>query len=57
MVEVRAERADALAPYGLELVVGAPGQRRPQPAKIVKPLVDGVIAALHSHDGSAVADV
>jgi len=27
------------------------------PAKIIKPLVDGVIAALHTHDGTALADV
>jgi hypothetical protein len=50
-------REDPLAPFGLELVVGATGHERPAPAKIVKPLVDGVIAALHAHDGSALDDV
>jgi hypothetical protein len=50
-------RVDACAPFGLEMAVGAPADTRPALAKIVKPLADGVIAAPHAHDGSALADV
>jgi hypothetical protein len=39
-------------PYGLWLVVGVPPNEVAAPAKIVKPLVDGVVAALHNHDGT-----
>jgi hypothetical protein len=42
-------------PYALRLIVGAPTGGSVAPAKILKPLVDGVIAALHVHDGSAIA--
>jgi hypothetical protein len=50
-------RQDVAAPYGLELVLGAPSSPRTQPAKVVKPLVDGVIAAMHAHDGRALGEV
>jgi hypothetical protein len=56
--EIRAkDRPTATGLHGLELVVGAAPGERLQPAKFVKPLVDGVIAALHSHDGSALHDL
>jgi hypothetical protein len=49
--------ADPAKPFGLRLVLGlAPGERV-APAKVVKPLVDGAVSALHSHDGSALADL
>lgn len=60
---LRAARVEVLAspgptsPFGLRLELGqAPGERL-RPAKIVKPLVDGVVAALHYHDGSELLDL
>jgi hypothetical protein len=60
---LRTARIEVLAtahpncPFGLRLDLAlAPGEHI-TPAKAVKPLVDGVIAALHCHDGSALADV
>jgi hypothetical protein len=44
-------------PFGLRLQLEVPGTRRIAPAKIVKPLIDGTIAALHRHDGSALAEL
>jgi hypothetical protein len=44
-------------PFGLRLQLEVPRTRRIAPAKIVKPLVDGTIAALHCHDGSALAEL
>ncbi len=38
--------------YGLRLVLGVPTSTPLAPAKVLKPLVDGVIASLHAHDGS-----
>ena len=52
-----AKTADLPRPFGLRLVLGAPPNRPVSPAKAVKPLLDGLIAGLHSHDGSALADV
>jgi hypothetical protein len=49
--------ADPTKPFGLRLTLGmAPGEHA-APAKVVKTLVDGVIAALHSHDRTALAEV
>jgi hypothetical protein len=44
-------------PFGLRLQLEVPGTRRVAPAKIVKPLIDGTIAAPHCHDGSALAEL
>lgn len=38
-------------PFGMRVVVGVPTGRKAAPSRIVKPLVDGIIAALHCHDG------
>jgi len=37
--------------FGLLLELGAPATPAPRPADIVKPLVDGVVSGLHSHNG------
>lgn len=44
-------------PFGLRLRLEVPRASRIAPAKIVKPLIDGTIAALHCHDGSALAEL
>lgn len=44
-------------PFGLRLQLEVLRTRRIAPAKIVKPLIDGTIAALHCHDGSALAEL
>lgn len=44
-------------PFGLRLKLEVPHSLRIAPAQIVKPLVDGTIAALHCHDGTAVDDL
>jgi hypothetical protein len=44
-------------PFGVRLVLEAPRNHRIAPAKIIKPLLDGTIAALHCHDGSALTEV
>jgi hypothetical protein len=44
-------------PFGLRLELEVPRTSRIAPAKIVKPLVDGTISALHCHDGSALAEL
>lgn len=41
-------------PFALEVVWRPPLSRRPQLHTALKPMLDGVIAALHSHDGSAI---
>jgi hypothetical protein len=49
--------ADPSKPFGLRLTLGlAPGEHA-APAKVVKPLVDGVVAALHSHDRTDLVEV
>jgi hypothetical protein len=44
-------------PFGLRLKLEVPRTERVAPAKIVKPLVDGTISALHCHDGRALAEI
>lgn len=44
-------------PFGLCLLLEVPPGGRIAPAKIVKPLIDGTIAALHCHDGSTLAEL
>jgi hypothetical protein len=45
------------SPFGLRLTIGVTAGERVAPAKVVKPLVDGLIAGLHDHDGTALAEV
>ena len=44
-------------PYALRLLLEVPPGVNAAPAKIVKPLVDGVIAAMHRHDGSGLSEL
>lgn len=44
-------------PYGLRLLLELPSGTPAAPAGLVKPLLDGVISALHRHDGSALAEL
>jgi hypothetical protein len=52
-----ATSVDPTSGFGLRLTLGVPPGERIAPASIVKPLVDGAIAALHTHDGSTLGDV
>jgi hypothetical protein len=38
--------------FGMSLMVGVPPDQKAAPSRIVKPLVDGIIAGLHCHDGT-----
>ncbi len=51
------QRAGTGEPFGLVLRVGVPPGARAAPAKLVKPLADGVIAALHVYSGGALAAI
>jgi hypothetical protein len=56
IVNARAS-ADPAQPYSLQLTLAVPIGERSAPAKMIKPLVDGVIAALHFHDGTALDEL
>jgi hypothetical protein len=46
------QRTDVGGWFGLRLEIGVPTGAPVAPAKAIKPLVDGVIASFHRHDGS-----
>ncbi len=50
-------RGDAPGRFALDLLLRTPPGAAAQPAAVLKPLVDGVVAALHVHDGTQRVEV
>lgn len=55
--EVSWEGQPSIREFGLDIIVTVPEGRSVHPVAIMKTVVDGVIGALHAHDGSALDDV
>ena len=44
-------------PFAMRLVLEVPANVHVAPAKVIKPLADGTVAAFHCHDGSALSEL
>jgi hypothetical protein len=44
-------------PFALRLTLGIPAEVSSRPANLIKPIFDGVISALHQHDGSDIMEL
>ena len=52
-----AEPVLAEQPFEVRLTLGVPAGAAPRPAALIKPLLDGVIAARHCHDGTGAGEL